>query len=303
MSLLQPTRGTAATATPDPPAAAAGPAPALIDSIRSIAAQFDLFLIDQFGVLHDGRAPFPGAADLLRWLRAQGKRVVLLTNSAKSAEANAVRLAALGVPSDLFEGMLTSGDLARRHIMAERLAPPFRPGARVFVIGKEGDDYQLGTAGLQEAVTAEACDFVLFAGSSMPEISLEEYRRQLAPLAARKIPGLCCNPDLIMLTPDGPQPGCGALATLYRELGGTVVWIGKPEVGFFEEARLMFSQVPARRALVIGDSLDHDIAGGRRAGLGTALVRTGVHQQLRYAELVARMKETAAPDFMLRSRV
>lgn len=281
---------------------AAGKAPSPIASIRNIARGFDLFLIDQFGVLHDGSKPFEGAIDLLRWLRRQGKPVVLLTNSAKSAEANSERLAGLGVPRDLFDRVVTSGDVARRNIASGRLAAPFRPGARVLVVGKEGDDYQLAAAALQPVRPGESCDFVLFAGSSVPEISMAAYRRQLAPLAEAAVPGLCCNPDLTMLTPSGPQPGCGALAQLYRELGGTILTVGKPETTFFEEAWRLFDLVLPGRTLVIGDSLDHDILGGRRAGFQTALVRTGVHQQLRHAELTQRMQQIAAvPDFILRS--
>jgi HAD superfamily hydrolase (TIGR01459 family) len=277
-------------------------APNLITSVRAIAEHFDLLLIDQFGVIHDGSEPFPGAADLLHWLRQQGKLVVLLTNSAKSAEVNSARLAGLGILPDVFDAVLTSGDLARRHIVAGRFAAPFRVGARVFVVGKQGDDYELERAGLQAVGPNEACDFVLFAGSSVPDVSMECYRRQLTAPASAAIPGLCCNPDLTMLTPTGPQPGCGALAGLYRELGGRILSVGKPEVTFFEEARSLFKPILRHRTLVIGDSLDHDILGGRRAGLRTALVRTGIHERLSDAALVERMTRTeAVPDFILRS--
>jgi HAD superfamily hydrolase (TIGR01459 family) len=280
------------------------PSPRLIKSVKVIAQEFDCFLIDQFGVLHDGKAPFPGSTELLRWLRSQKKLVVLLTNSAKSAAANTARLAELGVSLDVFDGMLTSGDLARRTILAGRLPTPFRSGARVLVIGKRDDDYELDAAGLQAVQPGEACEFVLFAGSSVPEISIETYREQLAPPAKGGIPGLCCNPDFTMLTPSGPQPGCGALANLYRELGGTILWIGKPEVSFFEEAGMLFEPMLPRRTLVIGDSLDHDILGAKRAGLRSVLVRTGVHQQLRHAELVDRMRQIGAiPDFVVRSLI
>jgi HAD superfamily hydrolase (TIGR01459 family) len=277
------------------------PSPRLIGSIKEIAQEFDLFLIDQFGVLHDGTKPIAGATCLLDWLRQQGKPVVVLSNSAKPAKANEQRLAALGIATGLFERVLTSGDLARRDIAAGRLPAPFRRGARVLVVGREGDDYQFDSAGLRAVQAGEACDFVLFAGSSAPEISMEAYRHLLAAAAKAGTPALCCNPDLTMLTPSGPQPGCGALGQLYQNLGGTVLWVGKPEVSFFEDARLLFAPTPARRTLVIGDSLDHDILGARRAGYRSALVRTGVHQHLRHDELLMHMKKTAAPDFVLRS--
>lgn len=281
---------------------AARPGPQLLNSVEAIAHHFDLFLIDQFGVLHDGLKPFAGTIDLLRRLRQQGKRVVVLTNSAKPAEANGQRLARLGFSADLFDRVLTSGDLARRNIAAGKLAAPFRPGARVFVVGREGGEYHLDAAGLHAVRSGEPCDFVLFAGSSVPDIGVEAYRRELAPAAEARIPGLCCNPDLTMLTPSGLQPGCGALAQLYRGLGGTIVSVGKPEASFFQEARELFDTIPPSRTLVIGDSLEHDILGGKLAGFGTALVRTGVHQQLRYAELVKRMHDTrAVPDFVLAS--
>lgn len=238
----------------------------------------------------------------MRWLRRQEKLIVLLTNSAKSEEANRQRLAGLGISPDLFDRVLTSGDVARRSITAGRLAPPFRPNARVLVVGKTGDNYHLDAVPLQAVTPGAACDFVLFAGSSAPHIPMESYRRQLQPAAKAGIPGLCCNPDLTMLTASGPQPGCGALARLYDELGGRILWVGKPELSFFEEACSLFNPILRRRTLVIGDSLDHDILGGRRAGLCTALVRTGIHRDLAHAELMACMKQIGAvPDFIVRS--
>jgi ribonucleotide monophosphatase NagD (HAD superfamily) len=77
-----------------------------------------------------------------------------------------------------------------------------------------------------------------------------------------------------MLTRDGLQPAPGAIASLYEEMGGKVEWIGKPHPRIYAAALARIGN--PLKALCIGDSAEHDVAGGRRAGLGTLIVRTGL---------------------------
>jgi ribonucleotide monophosphatase NagD (HAD superfamily) len=89
---------------------------------------------------------------------------------------------------------------------------------------------------------------------------------------------LCANPDLAMFSPKGLVPAPGALAALYQSLGGLVKFVGKPHPPIFAAALEKLGNPPPERVLVIGDSLEHDIAGGRAAKMQTALVRSGVHR-------------------------
>jgi len=93
------------------------------------------------------------------------------------------------------------------------------------------------------------------------------------------VPMLCANPDLVMFgAAGGLIPAPGAQAAFYQSLGGKVTYVGKPHAPIFEAALARLGHPDPTRVLVVGDSLDHDIAGGRAAAMQTALIRSGVHR-------------------------
>ena len=114
-------------------------------------------------------------------------------------------------------------------------------------------------------------EVILILGSNAPKTSLEDYRKLLSGLT---LPAICCNPDKLMLTPQGLMPAPGAIAALYEEMGGNVTWIGKPYPQIYREAARLIGN--PQRILCIGDSAEHDVAGGRNAGFSTLLVLQGV---------------------------
>jgi HAD superfamily hydrolase (TIGR01459 family) len=246
-----------------------------LPGIRPLIDRYDAFLVDQFGVLHDGRSPYPGAVAAMTALHRAGKRVLVLTNSGKRSEPNRQRVLRLGFPDGAFD-VLSSGEVAWRGIRDGSLGAPFMTGRAVFVIGRPGDDYGVAELGAAVADAPEHADFLLIAASDAPRTSLEDYRRLLARAAAKGIPALCCNPDMDMLTEQGLQPAPGAIAALYRGLGGHVVMVGKPDAAIYRHALALLDSVRPSRILAVGDSLEHDIQGAKSAGFDAALVRTGI---------------------------
>jgi HAD superfamily hydrolase (TIGR01459 family) len=250
---------------------------ASIARLREIADRFDHVLLDQWGVLHQGDTVFLEARDCIHALRAAGKRVLILSNSGRRSEDNIERLAALGLPADEHDGVLTSGEVAW-HGLQERAAPPFNQlGRHALLIGR-GNVLSM-IEGLDVAAVANAAraDFIWLAGLDEHNADLDAWRMDLENFAARGLPMLCANPDLTMFTPRGLMPAPGALARIYAELGATVHYIGKPHPVMFAAALNRLGDPKPERVLVIGDSLEHDIEGGRRAGMLTALVISGVH--------------------------
>jgi HAD superfamily hydrolase (TIGR01459 family) len=128
------------------------------------------------------------------------------------------------------------------------------------------------------AVTNPArAEFVWLASLDETNANPEAWREDLESFIARGLPMLCANPDLTMFTSKGLLPAPGALAQLYAKLGGTVHYIGKPHAAIFAAALHQLGDPRPERVLVVGDSLDHDVEGGHRAGMLTALVTSGVH--------------------------
>jgi ribonucleotide monophosphatase NagD (HAD superfamily) len=83
-----------------------------IAGLREIADQFDLFLVDQYGVLHDGIAPCPGSIDGLARIAACGRKIIVLTNSGKDGATNLARLRKLGFANSHLDAIVSSGDVA-----------------------------------------------------------------------------------------------------------------------------------------------------------------------------------------------
>ena len=273
-----------------------------VGGLGAIAQSFDLFLIDQFGVLHDGHRPYDGAVDCLTQLKAAGKTVVLLSNSGKRASANAARLEQFGFPRSAFDHVVTSGEVAWHGIVAHAFGAPFVPGSHVYLVGHDDYDYGLEQIGLRRVEEPGKADFVLIAASLAPQMSLLQYRVVLAPAAKTGIPALCCNPDRLMLTTGGLQPSAGEIAALYAELGGKVSFVGKPYPAIYAAAIKLNPPVAPSATLAIGDSIEHDVAGGNHAGLTTALVRTGLSADADDARLLADMRRSgASPAFVLPS--
>ena len=252
-------------------------ATATIAGFGEIADRFDHVLLDQWGTLHEGKAVFSEARDCVRALRAAGKRVLILSNSGRRSDDNAERLADLGLPPSEHDGVLTSGEVAW-HGLHDRSAPPFNQLGRHALLIARGNALSM-IEGLDfVAVTNPArADFIWLAGLDDLSTNPEDWREELEVFAARGLPMLCANPDLTMFTSRGLLPAPGALARFYAELGGTVHYVGKPHPAIFTAALRKLGNAQPDRVLVVGDSLDHDIEGGRRAGMLTALITSGVH--------------------------
>lgn len=251
-----------------------------IAGLHAIVDRFDHVLLDQWGTLHEGLAVFPAALDCVARLREAGKRILILSNSGKRASSNQRRLAALGLPAEAYDGVLSSGEVTWRGLHAREQAPFADLGRACFLISRDDDRSIIEGADLTMASTVYEADFILLGGLDDDTAEPERWRALLTAAAARQLPMLCANPDLVMFGAAGLIPAPGALAAFYQSLGGTVLFVGKPYPPMFAAARDQLGHPPPDRILVIGDSLDHDIAGGRAAGMLTLLIGSGAHRAI-----------------------
>ncbi len=220
---------------------------------------------------------------------------MLVTNSGKSAAANEARLARLGFARDLYTALVSSGEAARLGMADGAFGPAFATGGKVHVVGRAGDDYGLERFSFVASDLADA-EAVLILGSDAPRVSLDQYAERLRPAVARRLPALCANPDLLMLTKSGRQPAPGAIAEVYQKLGGKVAYVGKPHPFIYAIAVRALAGVAPRRILAVGDSPLHDIAGAAQAGFATALVKTGLSAGREDEEL--RRQGPVAPGYV-----
>ena len=239
----------------------------------------DAFIVDQWGVLHDGRNPYPGAVDCLQRIRAAGKAIVILSNSGKRGKDNAQAIARMGFTRDLFDAVICAGDDARDAI-ANDPDPFYRAlGRRCLAITRDEDQHLADGLGLELVTDVEQADFVFVLSMEPPQQSVALWEAMLLRAAARELPMVCGNPDLARVAPAGQLlEAPGLLARRYAELGGKVRWHGKPETRIYQTCLRMLPYPPGRIAGV-GDSLHHDVQGAAGVGLRSIFVASGVHRE------------------------
>jgi HAD superfamily hydrolase (TIGR01459 family) len=250
----------------------------ILTGFAPLAARYDGFILDLWGVIHDGVAPYPGAVDVLHRLRAAGKPSVLLSNAPRRAHAAQQALRAMGIPDALYTGILTSGELTHR-MLRDRTDPFFAAlGNLVYHLGPDRDRNVIEGLPLRPVAQPEQAGFVLNTGPDDLRSPTDPaaYEDELRACLAAGLPMICANPDLVVIR-GGVQLICaGLLARRYEALGGTARWVGKPDPAVYGPVLDMLG-VERSRVLAVGDALRTDIAGAAGVGIDACWVLGGIH--------------------------
>jgi HAD superfamily hydrolase (TIGR01459 family) len=250
----------------------------ILDGFAPLATRYDGFILDLWGVIHDGVAPYPGAIDLLERLRAAGKRVVLLSNAPRRSAAAQVAMRAMGIPDELYTGILTSGEATHR-MLRDRTDPFFAAlGRRVFHLGPERDRSVLEGLDYEKVLHAADAGFVLNTGpdDSRSPTDPKLFDPELAACLAASLPMVCANPDLEVVRGGMLVICAGLLTQRYEALGGFARWVGKPDPVIYPTVLDMLA-LPRERVLAVGDSLRTDMAGAATVGIDACWVLGGIH--------------------------
>jgi HAD superfamily hydrolase (TIGR01459 family) len=248
------------------------------DSLTALMPRYDGFLLDQWGVLHDGVRPYPGAVAALEMLRRAGKRVIILSNSGRSGAENARQLAKMGFATELYGEVVSAGDDAREALAARD--EPFHQalGRRCLLLAREGEAHLAEGLGLDLVDDVETADFILLMTMDPPRQSVAGWMGLLRAASTRRLPMVCANPDLHRASPDGGlQEAPGLVARAYEQLGGAVRYHGKPQPRIYRTCLAKLG-LDRSRVIAIGDSLEHDIAGAQGAGIDSVFIGGGIHR-------------------------
>jgi len=249
----------------------------LFDGMRSLAPEYDGFILDLWGVVHDGITPFPGVLDCMERLTGPGKRLVLLSNAPRRSDDVMRRIARIGVPERLYHGVMSSGEEA--WLSLKHRDEPFYAalGRRCLHIGSERDLEMREGLDLIFVDTPAEADFILNTGPAEWENTIEDYAPVLRAALDSGLPMVCANPDLVVIHDGKPALCAGAVAEEYERLGGRVRWHGKPYPSVYDSCLGLLGIADPRRILAIGDSLRTDIAGAMGAGIDSLLIAGGIH--------------------------
>src|SRR6202046_3028233 len=255
-----------------------------IAGLSEISDRYDLILCDIWGVLHNGVASFTQASDALVSFRRRGGAVILISNAPRPSPPIARQVLKLGVSPDAFDAIVTSGDVTVG--LMEQQA-----GDQVLHIGPERDltllDALADASGARpKLVSLEDAQYVLCTGLRNDEAeTLDDYEPELRAMSIRGMAMICANPDIVIHRGDALIYCAGALARRYEELGGSVVYAGKPYAPIYDRALALAEHIRGApierpRVLAIGDGMRTDIAGAARAGLDVLFVTGGIHRSL-----------------------
>ena len=267
------------------------PAPIpLIDSIAPLAETTTAWLVDIWGVMHDGVRPFAPACAACKRFRERGGLIVLVSNSPRPCDGVAAQLDRIGVPRASFDAIISSGDVARTLIASYtgRAVVHLGPARDLPIFA--GIDVERGGPERAEAIV---CTGLFDDERETPD----DYAETLAACVARSLPMICANPDVTVERAGRLIYCAGALARAYERLGGEVAYAGKPFLPIYELAfttleRMRPGSGDRSRLLAIGDGVHTDIAGADAAGVRSLFVASGVHVA---AELDAEALEALFP--------
>lgn len=246
----------------------------LAAGLREFADQIDLVICDLWGVMHDGIRPHAGAIGAIQEARLAGLATVFLSNAPRPRTYVRDHLLKMGIPKEITDLVVTSGGLARDEVRNEFT------GARLYHLGPDSDRNTVDGLPVTEVAHPDDAEIILATDLDFREI--DEHRPWLAKAAEKGVPFLCANPDRIVHVGEALYPCAGAVADLYSSMGGEVHWFGKPTakalLSCLGEAGMPID-TDGRRVMMVGDSLQTDMAGARAAGFKGLFISGGIHRE------------------------
>jgi len=272
----------------------------------AIADRYDVFLIDVWGVTHNGLKPFPNAILAYEKLKAAGKTLVILSNAPRLPGVTRTRLRDMGIDDTLFDDVMTSGLECYEALRDRPNAFYQNLGRKLYHIGPDRDRTLFEGLPYAQVESIADADFLLITGTDSWETTTDAYHERLTQAHDRKLPAVCGNADKRVQHGDQRVICAGAIADAYRALGAELMYThGKPNADVYRAAHAMANakrqeEVALARVIMLGDSLATDIRGSNVYGIDSVFTLTGVHAG-ETADIVRAQQELykAEPTFIM----
>ena len=238
----------------------------LIKGLSEVQGKYDAFFIDLWGVIHNGIELYASAVDVLRNLNKLNKRFVLISNAPRPSKSVRKYLLNLKMEETFLKNIFTSGEAALQSLKRSIY------GKKFYHLGPQRDKDLI--AGFEENKTSlNNCDFILCTGLFEYEESTMEYYKNLLKKYT-KLKMVCTNPDLIVHRGVKKEYCAGSLAAIFEELGGEVVYFGKPYPEIYN-----FCIKKNESVLAIGDNIRTDIKGANMMKFDSLFITNGIHKE------------------------
>ena len=250
--------------------------PRIIANAGPLLTRYDAIFCDVWGVMHNGRTAYADAGDALARFRSAGGTVILVSNAPVPASGVERVLEKTGVRRDAWDAIVSSGDIALRHIAEKGYC-------RMHWVGPSRRDYALYIRlGEPHAALDEADSIVCTGFKDDRNETVEHYRALIEEGVARNLPFVCANPDLVVDVGGARLMCAGSIAAEYERQGGEVFWAGKPHASAYGAALRMVEELrgkapPLQLILGIGDAVRTDLAAAAGLGVDALFVAAGIH--------------------------
>ncbi len=251
----------------------------IIKSIKDILNNYDNFIIDQWGVMHDGIFGYDHAFNSINFLNSINKNLFIISNSSKRSKSSIDRLPQLGFKKNSFINTVTSGEMIWQLLKKKFLDDKNKKNCfHIYDNEKEdGLDFRNGL-NFNFVEKVEEADLIL---ACTPFINLQpiDYIPLLEVAYEKEITMYCANPDFETVeSKSNKNIFCmGAIAEIYKKMGGNVIIKGKPDISIYVETTNLIN-LEKKRTVAIGDSLFHDIQGANNFEIDSVLVKSGIHK-------------------------
>lgn len=275
-----------------------------LNELDMLIKQYQVFLVDAWGVIHDGNSLYSGAGKMLERLIDSGKKVIVLSNAARRIPAFKTELCRLGITAELYTDAVTSGDLTCQALKNRGSATFESIGCRYFYLGPLRSHGLLDGLKLKEVRGLGEADFILNTGAEGNQPDASGFEVILSEARDLGLPMVCANPDKIAIRGGVPGISAGAIADAYERMGGKVIYFGKPHRPIYQYCFDLFPGTEQTAFVMIGDGLATDIKGANNAGIDSVFLASGIHHQelagtnaLKLEELF--LQYQARPDYVL----
>lgn len=253
----------------------------MISSLKPLKAldvftPYDVFLMDIWGVLHNGYTLYPEAVD---FLKTHGSKTILVSNSPSRSARCMEKLTIMGLDAHLIKGIYTSGEDAFQALLK------YNDPLWVYHIGTPEQKHVFDTLPVTLVDDIKKASLMVITGFSRKTPDVRDYDPLFKEALLKNIPMFCVNPDKVVRLGEEIVYCSGYVADFFDRLGGKVTYYGKPYSDFY--ARMMHTHglnEDSKKILVIGDSLTTDIQGAKNIGCDSLLLGCGIHSDVFFTQ-------------------
>jgi len=256
-----------------------------LKGIREVADKYDAYFIDLWGVMHNGLECFPEALSVLEYLKKKNKKIILISNAPRPSKVVSAFLEKIHLHKSLYDILITSGDETQEYITIHKENKKF------YHLGPDRDRDLFKDLNIN-LFNKEECDEVICTGLFFAEKeTLEQYDSELEFFKKQNKILVCANPDEAVIRGNKKEPCAGSLAKKFEEIGGHVIYFGKPYKSIYFSALkklnlLKMFEEKKINLMAIGDNLETDVKGAVYLNIDSVFIKNGLYKDFFQSEKI-----------------